>query len=364
MSALVETPAPTVEQVLDWQPAELVRIRTLIGLRRYWMRSLYPQLAAEYAAATAGGEPDTMEAARAVVDALPGRNRFLALDRYIQLRLWNEVGRVADDRLERHPDLLDLTEGDLGVLDVDPRFTQPDYYEFYDFHRQDGGIWRGDRGALVYALGARVIHVDSKQPYALHDELAARVPDDLVVDHAVDLACGFGKTTFSIARRFGDAQVTATDLSAPVLRLGRRLASEQGLAISWRQADAVDTPLPDGSVDLVTLSMALHELPLPEITKVCAEAHRLLRPGGVFLALETRLIGDPFRDLLGAYHSEITGEPYINAFRAADFAAFARDGGFHDVELLDFRPPGAPAAVDRAVWSTPWSLLQARKGRA
>ncbi len=361
MSVVVETSRPTVDQVLDWTPDELVRIRTLIGLRRHWMRTLFPQLAEEYEDAVAGEEPATMEAARDIVDRLPGRNRFLALDRYIQLRLWNEVGRVADDRLARYPDLLEPDDADLGILEVHPRFEQPDYYRSYDFHRQEGGIWRGDRGALVYALGARVIHVDSKQPHALHDELAARVPDDLTVERVVDLACGFGKTTFSIARRFNGAEVIASDLSAPVLRLGRKLASEQGLAIHWQQADAEDTSLPDDSVDLVTVSMALHELPLESITSVCREAHRILRPGGVFLALETRLIGDPFRDLLGAYHSEITGEPYINAFRASAFDDFARGGGFEDIEVLDFRPPGAPPSVDRKVWSTPWSLLQARK---
>lgn len=361
MPVVVDRAGPGIEEVLEWTAEELPRIRALLGWRRYWMRELYPALAREFEAAVGGREPATMQEAVPILDALPSRNRFLALDRYIQLRLWNTVGVIADDRLRRYPDLLDPTEADLGSLHIDPQFEQPDYYESYDFHRQDGGIWRGDRGALVYALGARVIHVDSKQPYALHDTLAERVPDDLQVNHAVDLACGFGKTTFSVAKRYRDAAVTGVDLSAPVLRLGRKMASVRGLSIDWVQADAEATPLVSGSVDLVTVSMALHELPLATVVAVCSEARRILRPGGVFLALETRLIGDPFRDLLGAYHSEITGEPYINDFRAASFPQLAREGGFEEVAVHDFRPPGAPARVDRLTWSTPWSLLQARK---
>lgn len=358
MAVVVE--GPRIEDALRWEPAELVRVRVLLALRRYWMRELYPSLADEWDEALGhGAEPATLEQARPILDALPSRNRFLALDRYIQLRLWSTVRDIAQRRLAATPDLLEPSDGDLGTLRTDPDFTVPDYYGSFDFHRQEGGIWRDDLGALVYAFGARVIHVDSVQPTALHDALAARAPDDLEVHRAVDLACGFGKTTLSLAQRYPDAEVIGVDLSAPVLRLGRKLATERGHAIDWVQADAADVPLEDGSADLVTTSMSLHELPLDVIVEVCAQAHRLLRPGGVFLALETRLTGDPFRDVLGAYHSEITGEPHINAFRAEPFDDFARRAGFTDVELLDFRPPGAPPRVDRRVWSTSWSLLRA-----
>lgn len=355
----IDTAQPRVHDALTWRPEELVRIRALLAWRRYWQRTLYPQVARDYEAAVGSVEPDSMEAAKAVLDGSAGAQRFLALDRYIHLRLWAEVGRIVDRRLEDDPGLLEEGPEDLGTLDVDHEFVHPSYYEGFDFHRQEGGIWREDRGALVYALGSRVVHVDSRDPYALHDALAASVPDDLEVRTAYDLGCGFGKTTFSVARRYPEASVVGVDLSAPVLRLGRKLGSELGLAIDWLQADAAAVPRPEGSADLVIVSMVLHELPLEEITAVCREARRLLRPGGVFIALETALTGDPFRDVLGAHHSEITGEPYINAFRAREFAGFAREAGFTDIEVTEFRPPGAPPSVDRASWSTPWSRLKA-----
>lgn len=355
----VATAQPRVHDALTWRPDELVRIRGLLAWRRYWQRSLYPQVARDYEAAIGADEPRTMEAAKVVLDRLPGAQRFLALDRYVHLRLWAEVGRIVDRRLADDPTLLEASPDDLGDLVVDPGFIQPDYYEGFDFHRQDGGIWREDRGALVYALGSRVVHVDSRDPYALHDALVASIPDDLEVRSAYDLGCGFGKTTFSVARRYPDSDVVGVDLAGPVLRLGRKLGSELGLSIDWLQADAASVPKPDGSADLVIISMVLHELPLEEITAVCREARRLLRPGGMLIALETALTGDPLRDVLGAHHSEITGEPYINAFRAQSFESFAREAGFTDIEVTEFRPPGAPSKVDRATWSTPWSRLKA-----
>ncbi|MER5623535.1 class I SAM-dependent methyltransferase [Streptosporangium sp. NPDC002544] len=357
----VPVPQAKVSDFLDWREHEVPRAATLLGLRRYWMSTLYPRLAERYAEAAGDPEPRSFEAAREVIDALPGRDRFLWMDRYIHLRIWEEVGRMADERLAERPDLLDEREDDLGSLTVPEGFQAPAYYTGYDFHRQDGGIWRDDRGALVYALGARLVHAGRRAPSALHDALTAAIPEDLAPRRVIDVGCGFGKTTFSLARRYPDAQVSGVDLSLPVLRLGRKMATEEGLAVDWVQADAEALPGPEGSADLVVVSMVLHEMPLSSIEGAMREARRVLRPGGVFVALETRLIGDPFRDVLGAYHSEITGEPYINAFRAREFGSFARAAGFDDVTVRGFAPPGAPEKVDRHIWSTPWALLTARK---
>lgn len=353
------TAQPTIAQILGWRPDELIRVRTLIGLRRYWMRSLFPELRRRYEDTVGDDPPTTMDAVREVVDGLPGRNRFLALDRYIQLRLWEEIGRMVDVRLQEHPDLLDPRPDDLGGLRLDGGLQLPGYYADYDFHQQPGGIWRGDRGALIYAMGAQVIHVDSKQPFALHDAFADSLPIEKA-DRVIDLGCGYGKTTFSLARRFSDVHVIGIDLAAPVLRLGRRMATEREHAIDWMQGDAEQTGEAAESADAVVCSMLLHELPLSSIDGTLREAHRILRPGGVFVALEPWNAGDPLRDVLGAYHSEITGEPYINDFRAQDFAAMAERAGFASGEERKFTPPGAPPA-DSQVWTSPWGYLTAIK---
>lgn len=353
------TARPAVGEVLAWRPDELTRIRTLIGLRRYWMRTLFPALRRRYEEAVGDDPPTTMEAARAVVDRLPGRDRFLWLDRYIQLRIWEEVGRMVDERLAAHPDLLQPRDGDLGGLRLDDSLELPGYYEGFDFHHQPEGIWRGDRGALVYAMGAQVIHVNSKQPFALHDAFADALPADRPA-RVVDLGCGYGKTTFSVRRRYPDAEVVGIDLSAPVLRLGRRLATERRLAIDWIQANAEDTGEPDASADAVVCSMLLHELPAASVRGTLAEVLRMLRPGGVFVALEPWTTGNPLRDVLGAYHSEITGEPYVNEFRAQDFGETACGVGFASAEPRRFQPPGAPPAGSPA-WSSAWGYLIAFK---
>lgn len=359
----VQEALPHIDELLRWPSEEVPRVRYLVGLRRYWMTELYRRLRREYDERTeADTPPASMEDAQPIVDELPSLRYFLWLDQHIQDQLWREVERMVDRRLEVFERVLDPRPDDLGTLETAHDFDYPDYYASFDFHRQDRGIWRDVRGAIIYAMGARVIHVGRNDGFELHDRFADTVPlaDP---DSVLDVACGFGKTTFSLKRHYPGAEVHAVDLSAPCLWLGRRMATERDLEIHWRQADAERLPYDDDSFALVTVTMALHELPMASIHGAVAEVHRVLRPGGTFVSLENRVIGDPLRDLLGAYHSSLIGEPYMNAFRATPFTEFAHAAGFAEAEERTWYPPGAAPGSehDPANWSSPWRQLVARK---
>jgi SAM-dependent methyltransferase len=361
------TPA-SIEELLAWPEADRPRVQYLLALRRMWMGRLYRAVRGQYEEA-----PGAPAALMPVVDALPGTGYFVWLDRHIQDSLWTEVGRMVDARIDEITECLRPRENDLGRLTELPADSGlPAYYTETDFHRQQGGIWRDGRGAAIYAMGARVIHVGRNDTFELHHAFAASIPLDAALPthppplkpptDVLDLACGFGKTTFALKKRWPAATVHGLDLSAPCLRLGRRMATEMGLAINWRQGDAERLPYPDTSFDLVTVTMALHELPTDTIYGVLREAHRVLRPGGMFVALENRSIGDPLRDLLSSYHSEVIREAFMSAFRESDFAGYARAAGF-TAEVTPWYPPGTTpdAEHDTRQWFTAWAELIARK---
>ena len=60
--------------------------------------------------------------------------------------------------------------------------------------------------------------------------------------------------------------------------------------ISLLHADAAATGLAACSVDVVQLSLVMHELPPAAAGDIFAEAHRILRPGGIFITREHDLI--------------------------------------------------------------------------
>lgn len=353
----------SIFDILAWRDEEIPRVRSLLAMRKFWSGPLYGRLRDEYEEAIDGkSTPKTADEAWPIVDALPSLPRWAWLDRHVQDRLWQDVGDMVDVRAEALARSLQPKNDDLGTLRVEQTFAYPNYYETIDFHRQDGGIWRDDRGAAVYAMGARVIHVGRNNDFQLHDAFARDIDVPAPKD-VLDLACGFGKTTFSLKKRYSDARVEGVDLSVPCLRLGRRMATEMELEIDWRQGDMERLPYDDNSFDLLTTTMTLHELPMDAIRRSFDEALRVLRPGGVLIALENPLVGEPLRDVLTQYHSQIIVEPFHYDFRRSDMANLARQAGFAEAETRAWSPFGdkpGTAASPRS-WVTPWSWIQARK---
>ncbi|MGI9622985.1 MAG: class I SAM-dependent methyltransferase [Acidimicrobiales bacterium] len=105
-------------------------------------------------------------------------------------------------------------------------------------------------------------------------------------DHVVDVGCGPGTAARMTARRGAD--VTGVDPSEPMLRLADLLSrfprTEGGL--DWKLAGAENLGLEDGSATACWSLASVHHW--PDLESGIAEAYRVLKPGGVFMALEKR----------------------------------------------------------------------------
>lgn len=355
----------SLDDLLAWTEDDWPRMAALLALRRQWMTEQFQALRQAYDQATGGAPPTDRAAARAVMEGLPGVRRFQWTHRFIQDRTWVECHRLVDARLDRLEALLRPRDGDLGTLEEAADFRYPTYYEDTDFHRQQGGIWRDARGAAVYLLGARIVHVGRNTDFQIHDAFVEAIGDpDPAPTRILDLGCGFGKTTFSLKKRWPAASVAGIDLAAPCLRLGRRMATERGLAIDWRQGALERLPEPDAGADLAVVTMVLHELPEPAIDAALAEAFRVLRPGGLLVVLENRLIGDPFRDQILEWYSQLIDEPFWEPFRHLNLPAKARAAGFAEASAEPWYAPGSGPEheADPHRFFTPWGLTRARKG--
>lgn len=101
----------------------------------------------------------------------------------------------------------------------------------------------------------------------------------------LDYACGFGKTTL-LAAEAGAALAVGLDLSEVGLAAARAEAVRRGLQQNtfFLQGDCEATGLPDQSVDVILCCGMLHHL---DLSVALPEMHRVLKPGGQCLAVET-----------------------------------------------------------------------------
>jgi len=351
-----------LDDLLAWRPEDKPAIASLMALRRHWSGTLYRRARAEWDAAVGPSPQATLREAAAIAETLPAAREFRQVDRWLQGELWRIAEASVDARLPALSALLVPREADLGTLTADSALTLPDYYSGTDFHLQKGGIWREDRGALVYLMGARLVHVGRNDAFELHDAFAAALPD-ISPRRVLDLGCGYGKTTFSLRKRWPQPQVIGLDPALPCLRLARRMASERGHAIDWRQGIGERIPEADGALDLVTVTMVFHEIPPPVIRAILTEIRRVLRPGGVLAMLENRTLGDPCRDVLAAWHSMLIAEPWSVPYRALDIAAELAAAGFTAIDHRPWYAAGTSPEIERDTqrWFTPWALSVARR---
>ncbi|MEJ5141373.1 class I SAM-dependent methyltransferase [Gluconobacter albidus] len=101
----------------------------------------------------------------------------------------------------------------------------------------------------------------------------------------LDLAGGTGDITFGWLRAGGGPAILS-DINAAMLSVGRDRAIKAGLIgkIEVCVVDAEAIPLPDCSVDRVTIAFGLRNC--TDKSAVLREARRVLKPGGRFFCLE------------------------------------------------------------------------------
>ena len=135
-----------------------------------------------------------------------------------------------------------------------------------DFHRERAGV--------VEAVLSRTLAGDHS-PYRW---LARAVSETATV--VLDLACGSGPMSRELAKP--GRTVIGLDLSEHELALAASRSTGP-----WVQADVLQLPVRDGSVDVVTSSIGL--VVVPPMAQVLAEVSRVLRPGGVLAAIAPAL---------------------------------------------------------------------------
>ena len=107
---------------------------------------------------------------------------------------------------------------------------------------------------------------------------------DLAGRTVVDIGCGAGGVPILLADRYGAARVIGLDVEATMVAHAREKVERAGLQdrIEIRRVEPCPMPLPDAGVDIVFSKDSIVHIPDKEA--LAADAFRVLKPGGWFVA--------------------------------------------------------------------------------
>lgn len=148
----------------------------------------------------------------------------------------------------------------------------------------------------------------------------------------LDAACGTGRFLGQVAQAFPALPLTGVDLSFAYAGEARRyLAGKRYVKILQANAEAL--PLPGASQDIAICIFLYHELPQEVRRTVTAEIARVLKPGGLFVFIDSLQWGDKpgYDGLLEAFPIRFH-EPYYENYLGDDLSAMFSGSGLTPVQ--------------------------------
>jgi ubiquinone/menaquinone biosynthesis C-methylase UbiE len=216
------------------------------------------------------------------------------------------------------------------------------------------GEWNGWTAILydaVIARGMRPIYDE------LMSQILARFPLDAAT-RILDVGCGSGHATATLARRLPQASVVGVDLTERAIALAK--ATYGSLPnLRFRTADAMDLPFESGAFDLVISTGSIKHWPSAE--RGLAETLRVLDPEGWIVILESDPRCTPAQATRFVRYWHYVPAPF-GIFAASYFRRYVAgqsptaDRIAHWLEALD-----ASVVCAESVSKFPLSLVVARK---
>lgn len=203
------------------------------------------------------------------------------------------------------------------------------------------------RVAPRYDLANHLLSANIDKTWRAHT--VAKVRDILHRPNSrvMDLACGTGDLLVALEHEAGRALV-GSDFCHPMLEGAHTKLAKLGLRSSLVEADALALPLPDASLDLITIAFGFRNL--ANYRAGLIEMRRALRPGGALAILEfttppnkafAALYNWYSRKVLPIIGGAISGAPEAYKYlpesvrkfpEAEELAALMRDSGYARVE--------------------------------
>lgn len=112
--------------------------------------------------------------------------------------------------------------------------------------------------------------------------------------NVLDIGCGVGRVSLTLAHAFPNSQFTGIDLHAKSIEQAKLTAQEQGLSSRVRfTTQTIDELQAKGDFDLITACDCLHDMPHP--VEVLQQLRECLKPDGALFIIEPK-VADKLED--------------------------------------------------------------------
>jgi SAM-dependent methyltransferase len=221
--------------------------------------------------------------------------------------------------------------------------------QLLEAYRNGGGVSWDDLGD-----DAREAQADGNRPW-YEKQLAAAlagVPDihDVLAApgcRVLDVGCGGGWSSISLARAYPKATVLGVDIDQPSVDLAVANARDAGLAdrVRFRCLDAAS--LPEHTVDVAFAFECVHDMPRP--VEVLSAVRRTLVPGGSLIVMDEAVAdafapdGDDLERIMYGFSlfvclpDGLSSSPSVGTgtvMRPSTLRAYGQAAGFHAFRIL------------------------------
>ena len=323
-----------------------------------------------------GRDPISREEIRVAMNEDPWHRTWSALKRNTMEMRQHNGRQLVLRQIDETDAKVAAYNAQAGLLELDPAISQPEYVTCVDIHCQPGSYHGEERPGdvsvaanydvgLFATTGGALGSLNNGGGRALVEWARANRPD-WRPERILDVGCTVGHNAVPLAQGFPEAEVTAIDTAAPVLRYGAARAAALGVGnIRFVQANAEDlSRFPDDHFDWVQTTMFLHETSAAAMPRIIAECCRVLKPGGLMLHVEQPQYGPEmplFEQFMRDWDAYNNNEPFWSAMHGIDMAKVMAEAGFPETEQF---VTGVRSVPDKALFGASPDGEQEDYGRA
>lgn len=162
--------------------------------------------------------------------------------------------------------------------------------------------------------------------------LANKLPNEQI--RVLDVCCGTGNSIIAIGKKNTNNTVIGIDLSSDMLNVARNKVTQNKLNnISFIEMNASRMDFPNDCFDVVTISLALHEMPQELIDSILTEISRVLKSGGRLYIIDWDRPEHPVSSALFSIFPTLFEPKVLRQFLRIDWKVFLGKFNFKYVDL-------------------------------